>query len=225
MTSTSFPVIAHKCWHWENKTNKTLYCCFICIFFISCSTVCLVATVAGPKSLCAKVMTQDWVAHRLNRRIGQSLSDIIHSSLQSWHYYNGVSPHLQKRGKKHLKLENDTAPECSACTCHLFKYHHLKVIIKRVLLKVVRGTAFNNISDQMSTPAEPSSRQITVNMSGCSRTVRLSLLVKTTDVIHLLTSLHFLKDDKNSHRCPLTSGFFHSVDGSTDWLHHRLTMK
>lgn len=56
--STSFPVIAHKCWHWENKTNKTLYCCFIGVL-VALQYVRFSLTVAGPKSLCSKVITQD----------------------------------------------------------------------------------------------------------------------------------------------------------------------
>lgn len=61
-----------------------------------------------------------------------------------------------------MKLEKDTALECLAWTCSLFKYHHLEVMVKGAASEEVWGAALNNISNQTSsTPAEQSSGKIT----------------------------------------------------------------
>lgn len=84
--STSFPVIAHKCWHWENKTNKTLYCCFIGVLVALQYVRFSQPLWQVQKAYAQRSLHKTAVAHGRNRRTGQSLSDIIHAILQSWHY-------------------------------------------------------------------------------------------------------------------------------------------
>lgn len=118
-----------------------------------------------------------------------------------------------------MNFEKDTALECLAWTCSLFKYPHLEVTVKGAALEEVRGVALNNISDQTSsTPAEQSSRKITHwaqvwHWNPKPVWIQRHMIILKNDVIHLLTTLQiFLLSailrssdpkipSKSSHQC------------------------